>query len=110
MCIAMTDVSQELPGLPSSRCPHAHLVRGVQVLTKSRQHSSQARPVAVWLGVLRIPSVQSDILVTANFPCEGAIGEQRDGPLNQKYVGSKAPLVKDMLRTLTVHDWGLFGS
>ena len=89
------------------------------MLMKSRQAASKARPVTVWLAVLRLPSVQSDILITANFPCEGAEGTKEKGEEGggggsevadsmSGFVESKAALVKGMLRTLRVYDWSLF--
>ncbi|KAF5827868.1 hypothetical protein DUNSADRAFT_18604 [Dunaliella salina] len=107
------DVEKELPGIPSSSCPHAYLVNGCQTLTKSRQHPSQAHPVAVWLTILRLPGVQADLLVTANFPCTEADNDRNGSaagrPMESEGMEGRSQVVKSMLRTLVVRDWSLFG-
>lgn len=97
------DAAQDLPRLPPRTCPHACIVSGTQLLTKSRQHASDAQAVDVCLAVVRLPGVQSDVLITAHAPqAEPQAGQQQEG------LGGPG-LVRQMLRTLAVHDWGLFG-
>lgn len=74
------------------------------MLTKSRQHPSQGRPVAVWLAVLRLPTVQADLLLTANFPSE----EGLEQALEQEFMEIRTCELKGVLRTLRVQDWSLF--
>jgi len=106
-------VEKDLPGIPSSSCPRAYLVKGCQMLTKSRQDPSRVHPVAVWLAVLRLPGVQADVLVTANFPCTETGADCNENaakrPLESEGVEGRSQIVKSMLRTLVVRDWSLFG-
>ena len=75
-------------------------------------------PEAVWrvqvlLAVVRLPAHGSDLLVTLNTPsfisaASAAAEEAGAGP---KSAHTAAPaLFADILRTLKILDWGLFGS
>lgn len=68
------------------------LLQGEQSVAKF--NTAEFHPVAIWLGALRLPSVNADILVSWNDPT-GKIQETQ---------------FKQSLDSFTINDWSLFPS
>lgn len=87
-----------------SQTADAYSLAGVQSVAKFRQ--SQSSSVLIVMGVIRIPDVQTDIVVTHNHP----LVPEEELLLNQhgKMVGMGSAIVTQVLKTLEVRDWSLF--
>lgn len=78
---------------------------GMQQITKSVDGSSEQSTYLVYIGVLRVPENQADILVSLNVqldkPYATVDGPESDYVYQQEFA--------QMLQSLTIVDYGLFG-
>jgi len=101
----------EVPNLPShSVCACA---LGYQTIAKGRQPQDTSNYVQIILGVVRLPQVQSDIVISLNTPAyiheKSASAEHAGAGAKTAYL--RAPdLFKQMLQSFKILDMGLFGS
>jgi hypothetical protein len=79
-------------------------VTGIQRIAKGRQ--TQARDVHCLVAVIRLPHVQSDLLITLSTPTSSAAGSQA-GTFNP---AGTALLFRNVLETLSIKDYSLFGA
>ena len=85
------------------------MVRGRQAVGKYREQRAHDL-VELWVAVVRLPSVTTDIVVTLNRPL---LVHGRDGkpaaPPENAYTDAQAAAVMDaLLRSFRVADWSLF--
>lgn len=96
------------PTLPAPSCWE---IRGIQHVAKFKE--SERNAVAVYLAVLRIPSVDSDIVVHMNQPL--TISEGSSSATVARAVPTGTPeqglsLFRSILESIKVRDWALFAS
>jgi hypothetical protein len=94
------------PSLPAPSCWE---IRGIQHVAKFKE--SERNAVAVHLAVLRIPSVDSDIVIHLNQPL--AISDQSSSATVAHATPAGTPeqgiaLFRAILASLKVRDWALF--
>eukprot|EP00873_Tetraselmis_striata_P002329 jgi/Tetstr1/422593/TSEL_013400.t1 len=101
----------EVPNLP----PHSvcACALGYQTIAKGRQPQDTSNYVQIILGVVRLPQVQSDIVISLNTPAyiheKSASAEHAGAGAKTAYL--RAPdLFKQMLQSFKILDMGLFGS
>ena len=95
--------------------PSCWLISGVQHVAKFKERARNI--LAVHIAVLRMPHVGTDLVIHFNQPlelsidsssasvaCADAGGHEQDG------VGRGSAAVQQIMRTLKVHDWGLFSA
>lgn len=106
-----TLTANEVPNLPpNSVCTCA---LGYQTIAKGRQAQDTSNYVQIILGVVRLPQVQSDIVISLNTPAyiheKSASAEHAGAGAKTAYI--RAPeLFKRMLQSFKILDMGLFGS
>jgi hypothetical protein len=71
----------------------------MQKIFKGRQ--SQVKDVHCLVALVRLPQVQSDLLVSLTTPCSSSSVDDTSGTLQ---------LFQDMLKTLVIKDYSLFGA
>lgn len=113
LCHAHPAAAGDLPGLsPSGFCSYACIAHGLQVVSKGRQGAAAANTVEVRTAIVRLPSKGSELLLTLNSPVtispESQAAQHAGAGTKRTHERSPA-LLRAMLRTLQVHDWGLFG-
>ena len=94
---------------PNGPVPSCWAINGVQRVAKFKEQSRNT--LAVHLAVLRLPHVDSDIVIHFNQPLSLAAGSSSSAvavPSGSLEVGAAA--FTAMLRSLRIHDWGLFSS
>lgn len=96
--LAPLSVPQHLPGLVGFATA-ASLAGGVQ-------RAPGLHPTFLWLAAVRLPHVSTDLLVSMHVPLEGA--EATGGAAAG--VEQAPPGLLDLLASLQIHDWGLFGA
>jgi hypothetical protein len=90
----------------------AYMMTGTMKASKGRQGPEAANDVAVCLGVVRLPHVKADVLITLCTPTfiSQKSAAAQDTALRDHSLGEKAPeLFKAVFESFTVHDWSLFG-
>lgn len=109
------DVKQLLDGAPEANTssplppPSCWILSGVQRVAKFKE--SERNELAVHLAVVRIPSVDSDIVVHMNQPININAKSSSTTVAHATAMGTKEEgmaLFKVILRSLKVKDWGLF--
>ena len=91
---------------------HACLASGKMWASKGRQSADASNAVHVLLAVIRLPRVQSELLLTLNTPMfiSGASAAAAQAGSGQKQLHLQAPqLMQQVLQSLRIVDWGLFG-
>lgn len=87
---------------------------GRQTAGKGRQHNlDAANEIQVVLAVIRLPQHTTDILVSLNSPITiaNASAAAADADAGAKQIHAEAPrLFRDVLSTLHITDYGLFGT
>ncbi len=96
----------------NSVAPSCWVINGVQHVAKFKECESARNTIAVHLAVIRLPNSGSDVVVHFNQPLElsvvsssAAVARASDSSLEHGAVAFAA-----ILRTLRVHDWGLFSA
>ena len=109
---------QEVRPLPLSTAPGlgdrvtaVALALGTLAAAKGRQGQEARNLVHVVLAVLRLPGAGSDLLVTLNTPTHiaPASAAAEHAGAGGHDAGDAPGLLLEVVRSLTVHDWGLFG-
>ena len=102
--------SDALPGLPQGT--FATLVIGQQTIGKGRNGSSALNKIQIQLLIVRLPEHSTDMLITLNTPVfihHDSVAAVEVTP-GYKHRHEDAPaLFQQMLTTLKILDWGLFG-
>ena len=96
------------PSLPPPSCWD---IRGIQHVAKFKE--SERNAVAVHLAVLRIPSVDSDIVIHLNQPLAISDGSSSATVAHATPTGTPdqgLALFRTVLASLKVRDWALFAS
>eukprot|EP00475_Leptophrys_vorax_P026014 TRINITY_DN36442_c0_g1_i1.p1 TRINITY_DN36442_c0_g1~~TRINITY_DN36442_c0_g1_i1.p1 ORF type:complete len:251 (+),score=16.42 TRINITY_DN36442_c0_g1_i1:274-1026(+) len=114
--------------IPPSECPHVDASTfksyavGKMVVSKGRQGSEASNVVRVYLGNLRLTSVETDLLITVNEPL--FISEQSESAsaagvsgftqaaateAAQGGIGTTAQVFQRLLESFQIVDWDLFG-
>ena len=86
------------------RAATASLAGGVQRIPPQATAARDHPPAYVWLANVRLPCVATDLLVTVNSPLRG--GAAAEGAAA---AAAAQALLRSVLATLYVADWGLFG-
>ncbi|KAL4857856.1 Ran guanine nucleotide release factor [Chlorella vulgaris] len=101
---------QDVPDLPPD-CFKAILV-GQQAVTKGRQGSDALNKVHIILCCIRLPQHGSDLLLTLNSPIyiseKSAAAEHAGAGFKGAHLTAPA-LFKQIISSLRINDWGLFG-
>ena len=87
-------------------------ILGNMKASKGRQGPEAANDVSVCLGVVRLPLVRSDVVITLSTPTHIAQGSSVavDTVLKDRSLGGHAPgLFESVFGSFSVHDWSLFG-
>lgn len=96
----------------SQREAQAFTIVGHMRASKGRQGPEAANEVSVCLGVVQLPSVQTDILISLCTPTsisENSAAAQ-DTALRDPSLGERAvDLFDAVFQSFCVHDWSLFG-
>ena len=87
-----------------SRAVAASLAAGVQTVPPQASGASDRPPAYVCLANIRLPCVATDVLVTVNWPLRGTADEAA------ATAASAQALLRGVLATLHVVDYGLFGA
>ncbi|KAK9802854.1 hypothetical protein WJX73_008833 [Symbiochloris irregularis] len=101
----------EIPLLPAGT--DAFLATGVQRVAKQGDSKELGNELQVLLAVVRLPQVNSDILITLNTPIyiNPASRTAKHVAAGHQATHEHAPAeFAALLTTFTVLDWGLFGS
>jgi len=88
------------------------LAYGELSVSKGRQGPDQANRVHIGLFILRLPAVDSDILVTVNTPIyinPASSSAEHARTTGEKEQETAQVLIQRILATLELVDWGLFG-
>ncbi len=111
VCVNLTGPA-DIPHLPPDRVHYACLLTGTQIVSKGRQSQDKANHISVTLAVLRLPTVRSDVLITLNSPVvistTSQAAESAGAGFKQRHLYA-GTLMRQILGSLTVVDWGLFG-
>jgi len=89
--------------------------RGQQAIAKYRQQT-RFDTVELWVAVVRLPSVTTDVVVTLNRPLLVHDPNDKEGvappapPANAYTDAQAAALMAGLLQSFRVVDWGLFGA
>lgn len=90
----------------------ALVILGTMKASKGQQGPEAANEVAVCLGVVRLPRVKTDVLIslcTPTFISENSAAAE-DTVLRDRTLCERAPgLFKAVFESFGVHDWSLFG-
>ena len=89
----------------AAHAPAASLAYGLQTTAPTSAAAADHPPARVYLAAVRLPGVGTDVLVTLNAPL--APGETRDAAAAAE--AAHLATLRALLRSLRVHDWGLFG-
>lgn len=106
------------PPATSSNClmPTCWLISGVQQVAKFKEQARNT--LAVHIAVLRLPHVETDIVIHYNQPLElsaesSSASVARAASSNEQAgvaLGRGSAMTQEMLGSLRVHDWGLFSA
>lgn len=79
-----------------------------QRISKFKESADAANTVQIYLAVVRLRSVQTDLLISFNVPLAFGHGSSSEG---RQIMGSAENLavIEGVLATLKVREWGLFG-
>ena len=86
------------------RAVAASLAAGTQAIPPQGNSARDHPPAYVCLANIRLPCVATDVLVTVNWPLQGASAEAAAA------AASAQALLRGVLATLHVVDYGLFGT
>ncbi len=93
----------DIPGLPAASA--ASLAHGTQAVAARPAAGAAPPPAAhVCLANVRLPGVATDLLVTLNVPVAAGGGAPGSGS------AALESGMRDVLRSLRVNDWALFGA
>lgn len=92
----------EVPGV-SPLCAK-YLLVGEQWVKPDQSFSTPPDQVKVLLFLIRLPEVNSDLLVSINYPCKGKPVEQ----LRTEYALVEAAMMR-IMQSIKINDMGLFG-
>lgn len=86
---------------------HKSFVVSAQRISKFKESAAKANTVQIYLAVLRLRSVGTDLLVSYNVPQAFAPGSSSEG---RAILGSaeNVAVIEGVLRSLQVKEWGLF--
>ncbi|OQR85295.1 hypothetical protein ACHHYP_11995 [Achlya hypogyna] len=83
----------------------AHVAVGTQLVAKYKEAAKNV--IQVYVCVLRLPQVTTDIVVSVTVPVAVNPDSSSRGHIATN-VDDGSIFLKDIFRTMTVHDWGLF--
>lgn len=72
---------------------------------KGRPH--EPKSVGVFVLLVRLENVETDLVITVNVPCGVDDGEENG---EEELMGQGRSILERVVRTLEVRDWGLFGA
>lgn len=96
----------DIPGVPEE-CSKL-LAHGVQVIAKSRDSQKMANRVQVSIVVVRLPSVESELLVTLNTPLEGGSSNSQTSAATMENARQAPQLFRRIASTIKINNWDLF--
>ncbi|EPZ35087.1 Mog1p/PsbP-like protein [Rozella allomycis CSF55] len=105
------DVQSELPFLKEVDCK-VKLVEGEQRISKFRETASNV--VRIYLAVIRIPSIETDILISMNNPIVLAEESSSSRTVDKEEFSAKnqsedsLKVFKQILKSFKINDWNLF--
>ena len=97
--------NEELPHL--TRTVHKYFIFGRQQIAKFNEEAKNV--VNIYMAVIRIPSVTTDILITLNEPVQ--IDQASSSAKNidtSKEIQPAPKVFEEILRTFKIKDWSLF--
>jgi L-lactate utilization protein LutB len=79
-----------------------------QRISKFKESADKANVVQIYMAVLRLKAVTTDLLISFNVPMQFAAGSSSEGRsiLNS---AENVAVIQGVLKTLTIKDWSLFG-
>ncbi|KAM8889067.1 ran guanine nucleotide release factor [Synchiropus picturatus] len=90
-----------------SQCSSAWMLSGAQCVSKFNEEAKNS--VTIHLGLFRLPQFSTDVLVTFNDP-QTISSESSSAPAAGKHEGAWTVMdFQDLLKSITLHDTGLFG-
>jgi hypothetical protein len=100
--------SSDFPNLPETTT-YAQLIIGRQSVSKFRESSSTSNMVNIYLLVIRLKNVDTDVLITYNHPVR--INPASSSAATGAREGSVELAVenfRELVKSFVVRDWGLF--
>ncbi|KAJ3299346.1 hypothetical protein HK104_009198 [Borealophlyctis nickersoniae] len=103
-----------MPHLPPNT--HISLLSGQQQITKFRERDPLTRNVVhIFMCVLRLANVRTDLVISYNYPIALGPASSSAQALAESGAGMGLPETalenfREVVRSVKVHDWGLFGS
>ncbi|CAG9465876.1 unnamed protein product [Pedinophyceae sp. YPF-701] len=107
-----SDANVPLDASLSERGCTACLAHGTQWVSKGRQSESAANRVEVFLGVVRIPRASTDIITCLHLPSyisPESASAREVAPGERGALDAGVEVLREILASLRVQDWGLFG-
>jgi len=101
--------AEDVPGLADAPGVHMVGIVALQRIAKFKEGDAAKNCVRVFMAVLRLPHVRSDILLIVNTPVEVSAASSSFKALEEIPDADDAlALFKDVMRTFTVHNWAIF--
>jgi len=98
--------AQEMPGFDAS-VPKSYII-SAQRVSKYRESAQQSNLIQIYLAVVRLQNVGTDLLISFNVPLAFGAGSSSEGKTIMDAVENKA-VIEGVCRTIKVVDWSLFG-
>ncbi|KAI8065887.1 hypothetical protein BC940DRAFT_334405 [Gongronella butleri] len=111
---SIKSVEHESVDIAAPRLPldtTVYFVRGVQNVAKFNEDA--VNHVELVVAIVRLDKVHTDVIISLNVPTEVSSGSSEMKDINQVESSSVAAIVDEIklvVRSLEVHDWGLFGN
>ncbi|KAF7728614.1 hypothetical protein EC973_005841 [Apophysomyces ossiformis] len=97
------------PCLPAD-ITSVYVLQGTQQVAKFNEDKHQAyNVVQIWLAVVRLATVATDLVVTINAPVAVAPGSSESMAASLTELAVVEQEITGLLRGLTIKDWSLFG-
>jgi len=87
---------------------HKSFMVSTQLISKFKESSDKANTIQIYLAVLRLRRVETDLLVSFNVPVAFGAGSSSAGRSILASEENRA-VVEGLLKSIQIKDWGLFG-
>jgi hypothetical protein len=87
---------------------HKSFIISTQLISKFKESVDKANTVQIYLAVLRLRRVGTDVLVSFNVPLQFGAGSSSAGRSIMASEENRA-VIEGMLKSMQIKDWGLFG-
>jgi hypothetical protein len=79
-----------------------------QLISKFKETADKANSVQIYMAVVRLRSVGTDLLISFNVPTRFGHGSSSEGRAIMD-SGENRSVIDGVLRSITINDWSLFG-